>query len=212
MAQTVLDNIHKININNILTGHSEMNPESFTEDITGEKPVKGHFEKNENFFDDENGGWRISDYGADKLTEAAHDLYQAKTPEEKLQIIDRILNVVHARSDLSSWFVEGGKDTLNNLAGKAEGLKTELRLPKVENLRVPPERTTGEYDTPIKQGGAIPGGIQKGDPEIDLPDLALFHDPATGSTLALPVNKVSVETVKPAVAEVQGYVSGRGRP
>jgi hypothetical protein len=69
------------------------------------------------------------------------------------------------------------------------------RLPKVENLRVPPERTTGEYDEPIRKGGAIPGGIQKGDVEIGLKDLALFHDPLTGSTLALPVDKVSSEAV-----------------
>jgi hypothetical protein len=69
------------------------------------------------------------------------------------------------------------------------------RLPKVKNLRVPPERTTGEYDEPIRKGGAIPGGIQKGDAEIGLKDLALFHDPSTGSTLALPVDKVSSEAV-----------------
>lgn len=73
--------------------------------------------------------------------------------------------------------------------------KTAERLPKVENLRLPPERTTGEFDDPIKKGGAIPGGIQKGDAELKIKDLALFHDPATGSTLALPVDRITPENV-----------------
>ncbi len=63
-------------------------------------------------------------------------------------------------------------------------------------IRVPPELTTGEHDAAIKAGGAVPGGIQKGDPEIGVPDLALFHDPQTGSTLALKTDKVTAENVK----------------
>lgn len=72
----------------------------------------------------------------------------------------------------------------------------ELRVPFKEGRTNPPERTTGEYDEPIKKGGAIPGGIQKGDEEIGLKDLALFHDPTTGSTLALPTDKITPENVK----------------
>src|SRR6266403_3169928 len=70
------------------------------------------------------------------------------------------------------------------------------RLPKVKDLRVPAERDTPGHNETIKQGGAIPGGIQKGDKEIGIPDLALFHDPTTGSTLALPTNKMSADAVK----------------
>ena len=74
------------------------------------------------------------------------------------------------------------------------------RIPKPtiggEPIRVPPERTTGKFDAAIKEAKAVPGGIQKGDPEIDLPDLAYFHDPATGSTLALPTNQVTPENVR----------------
>jgi hypothetical protein len=67
-------------------------------------------------------------------------------------------------------------------------------LLKTENS-LPPERTTGEYDAPIKEAGAIPGGIWKGDKELNIPDMALFHDPTSGSTLALPVDKVTKEAV-----------------
>jgi hypothetical protein len=65
-----------------------------------------------------------------------------------------------------------------------------------EPVRVPTERTTGEFDAAIKEGKAVPAGIQKGDPEIDLPNLVLFHDPATGSTLALPDSQVTAPNVR----------------
>jgi hypothetical protein len=35
---------------------------------------------------------------------------------EKLLLVDQMLNVVHARSDLAGMFVEGGQKTLNKLA------------------------------------------------------------------------------------------------
>jgi hypothetical protein len=60
---------------------------------------------------------------------------------------------------------------------------------------LPPEHTTGQHDAPIKEAGAIPGGIWKGDKELNIPDMALFHDPTSGSTLALPVDKVTKEAV-----------------
>lgn len=71
-----------------------------------------------------------------------------------------------------------------------------LRVPFQEGRTVPPERTAGENDAAIKQGGGVPGGIQKGDPEIDIPDLVLFHDPTTGSTLALKAGDVTPEAVR----------------
>ena len=44
-------------------------------------------------------------------------LRKAKTPEEKIVIIDQILNVAHQRSDLASWFIEGGSYSLSKLSG-----------------------------------------------------------------------------------------------
>jgi hypothetical protein len=67
---------------------------------------------------------------------------------------------------------------------------------RVKGVTIPPERDTGVFHEHIKKGGAVPGGIQKGDAEIGVPDLALFHDPATGSTLALPTDKISPENVQ----------------
>jgi GNAT superfamily N-acetyltransferase len=44
-------------------------------------------------------------------------LRAAKTAEQKLQTIDHMLSIVHQRSDLAGWFVEGGRKTLSQLAG-----------------------------------------------------------------------------------------------
>jgi len=72
-------------------------------------------------------------------------------------------------------------------SSKGGSEKASLKKSAVEP-GIPPERSTGvkEYDDAIREGGAIPGGIQKGDAEAGLPDMALFHDPTSGSTLALP--------------------------
>jgi len=62
-------------------------------------------------------GGFISDYGLKPLEDLLVELLRASTPEEKLLIIDRMLNVVHQRSDIADWFVEGGSHALGQLSG-----------------------------------------------------------------------------------------------
>lgn len=76
-----------------------------------------------------------------------------------------------------------------------ESSKALQSLLPATDVLTPPERSAGRHDEAIKQAGAVPGGIQTGDPEIEVPDLVLFHDPQTGSTLALPADKVTPENV-----------------
>lgn len=93
------------------------------------------------------------------------------------------------------------KDTSGAAKVKPEESKIttapELRVPYKEGRTPPGERPiTPEVDERIRKGGAIPGGLQKGDPEIGVPDLAFFHDPTTGSTLALPPEHITPESIK----------------
>lgn len=81
-------------------------------------------------------------------------------------------------------------------AGNRREAARQAQPQKAAEVSVPPELTAGEHDKAIKEGGAIPGGIAKGDAEIDVPDLVQFHDPKTGSTLALPVGEVTPENVR----------------
>ncbi len=67
--------------------------------------------------DPESGQPYMSDYGMQPLLELVGELRRGTTPEEKLLIIDRMLNVVHPRSDMASWFVEGGSHALHQLSG-----------------------------------------------------------------------------------------------
>jgi hypothetical protein len=96
--------------------------------------------------------------------------------------------------------VEGGEP---QVARRGQAVGAERRAAIEGEVRVPPERSTGvpERDAAIKEGGAIPAGIQKGDPSIGLNELTLFHDPKTGSTLALPSDKVTADLVKQHLAK-----------
>lgn len=62
-------------------------------------------------------GGFISDYGLKPLEELLAELLRASSSEEKLLLIDRMLNVVHQRSDIAEWFVEGGSRALAQLSG-----------------------------------------------------------------------------------------------
>jgi len=71
------------------------------------------------YMEDENhdlGGF-ISDYGLNPLLTLLGKLLRSEVAEESLVIIDKMLNVVHMRSDIASWFVEGGSDALSSLSG-----------------------------------------------------------------------------------------------
>lgn len=99
--------------------------EEYDEDtMSREKFYELLYEKmTERFFDyymwDTEGvkGGFISDYGLEPLVTLAGQLRKATTPEEKLVLIDQMLNVVHQRSDIANWFVEGGSRALAQLSG-----------------------------------------------------------------------------------------------
>lgn len=75
----------------------------------------------ENFFDyyaiDKNGTLLISDHGLNPLSKLLEKLRNEKTPEKKLVIIDKMLNIIHMRSDLASWYIEGGSHSLSTISG-----------------------------------------------------------------------------------------------
>ena len=97
--------------------------DNYDEEITREKFYELlYYEMKERFFDyyqndpQENLGEFISDYGLVPLLKLRSELLRSTTPEEKLIIIDRMLNVVHRRSDIAEWFVEGGSKALSQLS------------------------------------------------------------------------------------------------
>lgn len=66
--------------------------------------------------DDDSGYWRISDYGLGPLTDAIVLAMATTKLPEQLKYLDRALNVVHQRGDLARLFVEGGRQSVIDLA------------------------------------------------------------------------------------------------
>lgn len=66
---------------------------------------------------DSKGDYILSDYGTDPLVQLAFTLSREDDPAQKVVIIDKMLNVVHQRSDLASWFIEGGSQALSDISG-----------------------------------------------------------------------------------------------
>jgi hypothetical protein len=70
----------------------------------------------------------ISDYGLPQLEKLCVKLLEESIPETKLLIIDQMLNVVHQRSDLASWFVKGGTDALSEISGSVSTIEESFFL------------------------------------------------------------------------------------
>ena len=108
-------NILKLYVNTELAGHTQADP---SEDFD----AYNYSEQDREDFADYI--YRISDYAFNDfggrrlgLLTLSGQLRRVKTPEEKVVIIDQILNVVHQSSDLALNFVAGGSSTLSQLSG-----------------------------------------------------------------------------------------------
>lgn len=63
-----------------------------------------------------NGQPVLSDYGLRPLEEIVLKLLPENNPEKIILLIDRVMNVVHMRSDLAELFIDGGSDTLTYIS------------------------------------------------------------------------------------------------
>jgi hypothetical protein len=111
----ITENILKLYVNTELSGHTPVDPQDDFEEY-------GYTEQDvEDFYDyvKEISDYAFSDFGGSRpgLTTLLSQVRRARTPEEKLPILDQILNVVHQRSDLAALFVEGGSHALSQLSG-----------------------------------------------------------------------------------------------
>lgn len=122
-------NILKLKANNALSGRERYFPDDEIEEFD---LTEKDFWNNSGFdFGDFIDG-KISDYGLEPLLNLLVKLRKTNNYEEKLIILDKMLNVVHMRSDLASLLLQGGSNSLNKLSGyeESENLgKTEIHRP-----------------------------------------------------------------------------------
>lgn len=62
----------------------------------------------------------ISDYGLDPLFKLLRELEDKNTAEEKIVVINKILDVYHQRGDLASAFIEGGSKSLYKISNESK--------------------------------------------------------------------------------------------
>ena len=111
----ITDNILKLYVNTELSGHSPVDPdEDFKEYGYTEQDKEDFWDYVKDISD-----YAFDDFGGRRpgLTTLLSQVRRARTPEEKLPLLDQILNVVHQRSDLAALFVEGGSSALSQLSG-----------------------------------------------------------------------------------------------
>jgi len=115
ISNHILRNLARLQAATELGGHSQMNPDEMVKEM-GFKPIGP---RNDDFyfsFLETKYGTPISDYGLPKLWELANQLMSKSTAEEKLIVLDQMLNVIHQRGDLAALFIEGGSSSLTDLS------------------------------------------------------------------------------------------------
>ena len=115
IADRIIKNVARLAANTEFVGHTMVDPEEeYAEDFEYYGIKKKDMGRFMNFIQDD----KFSDYALKPLQDIVFEMMGAKTPEQRLILIDRALNVIHQRGDISAIFVEGGRDTLEYLAGQ----------------------------------------------------------------------------------------------
>lgn len=117
LADLMIRNTQLLHFNTVMSGHTQLAPEEYVEQYApeGTEWTDELDEMHGDHITDQNGTWRLSDYALEPLMNDASQLRFARTPEEKLHIIDRMLDRVHARSDIAGLYIEGGSKNLDLL-------------------------------------------------------------------------------------------------
>lgn len=115
IAHQILRLIARLYTTTELSGHTPFDLRPEAEELLGTHSDRD-WQEFLDYLVTETGGFLVSDFAFTYLQPLYLKLYKADQGAEQLYIIDRILNVVHQRSDLASLFVEGGSETLTQIA------------------------------------------------------------------------------------------------
>jgi len=114
MADNFINKIATIEALTILAGHTQQSPKDSLENLEIEYDEETN-EKLGDYILDDNNQYRLSDYALEPLCKLAGKIIEEQDPIKKLLLLDQVLNVVHQRSDIASWFIKGGRDSLDEL-------------------------------------------------------------------------------------------------
>jgi hypothetical protein len=130
----IINNTMQLYANTVLSGHDSYFPYNevleilgFEEDSDEYNKLNNNYEEMTNYLDKlgfydysiaPDGSDAISDYGLKPIFKLLNELEDAKTPEEKIVLINRILDVIHQRGDMASMFIEGGRNSLDKISNE----------------------------------------------------------------------------------------------
>lgn len=126
--QLIANNLITLEYMTAFAGHADWFPSDAFEDVFGGE-FNGEpnydnasiFLENIGFYDWAqlpDGSDAISDYGIKPIGNILSELSPKSTPEDKLLIINRCLDVIHCRGDLASTFIQGGRATCSKISGQ----------------------------------------------------------------------------------------------
>ena len=119
IVEQAIDLVARLTVTTELSGYTRCDVRAELEDGYDYKFTDEEWDRLLDSLGDKKSGQEyLSEFGLKPLQVLALKLCAADTPEEKLHVIDRMLNVVHQRSDLASMFVQGGTSTLNKIANQ----------------------------------------------------------------------------------------------
>lgn len=121
IVDIMLNNLARLQASTELSGHTQQDPNDIMEE-EGFPRLKDGSKQADDFywnFLETDYGTPISDYGLNPLWKLAEQLTSAQNAEQKLVIIDQMLNICHQRGDLAALFIEGGTKSLSQLSGIA---------------------------------------------------------------------------------------------
>ena len=123
IARKMIGLVARLDAATEILGHTQIDAREELLEPMGYEFTDEEWGRFQDFLTAPSGQWRLSDYGMKPLQGLARELAAAKSAEEQLVIVDRMLNVTHQRGDMAENFVEGGKKTLDWLANQGGSLQ-----------------------------------------------------------------------------------------
>lgn len=114
ILSSMVSSLAHLTVATIVAEHTEMSRKVFLDGLMTDEDELERFTSW--LLDDDSGYWRISDYGLGPLTDAIVSAMASSRLPQRLKHLDRALNVVHQRGDLARLFVEGGRQSVIDLA------------------------------------------------------------------------------------------------
>jgi hypothetical protein len=113
IAERMVANLLRLNANTELMGHTAR---TLADALEGTSLAEADLEGFEDWAVDDRGMWRLTDVGLPGLFRYAAMLLEERPADERLAVVNLMLQIAHQRSDLAASFVEGGSRTLDSIS------------------------------------------------------------------------------------------------